>query len=108
MALQSVTGLALEQLGSIEGFREILDVNSGALPFQLPPQVQQGIDVANQVLDLTGIDFKIPTEADLSKGLSSVLGSLGDLDAQKTPDLAGVLEGDISAESLLQSISWLL
>lgn len=108
--LQSITGVALQQLGSVGNFREILDVNPAALPFELPPQVQQGIDIANQVLDLTGSNFKIPGPDEVLSGLTSVLGNLGNLGTADIQEVASGLEAttDTDGADLLQSISWLL
>lgn len=107
--LQSVTGVALEQLGSVTKFREILDLNPDSLPFELPPQVQQGIDLANQVLALTGSDFKVPSIDDLAleTGLTTILGNLG-LNTEKTSEAVSEVTSTVGVKDLLQSIEWLL
>ena len=104
---RTVTGIAASASGKLGDFRKVLAVNPSSLSLLLPPQVQLGISIANQ------IGLKVPTADQLQgkvnteiqnifKGLTREAGTVLDSVDGK------ITTGTKTVEGLLSSIDWLL
>lgn len=107
---KTVTGVAEDIRGQVTDFRGVLDLNTQLSPFTFPPQVQAGLEVANQ------LGIKVPSSDDLTAlaqgQIDKYLGGLLE-DANGVLDtidgLLGkvtTLEGDLQDE--LSKLTWLL
>ena len=107
---QSVSGIAKSVQGQVSDFRGVLDVNAALSPFQFPPQVSAGLELANQ------LGIKVPTADELKqlavgeidkytggllKDVNSALDTVDGLLGRVT-----TLSGSVEVE--LNKISWLL
>ncbi len=108
---KTATGLAKQVTGKTADFRKILSANPSSLSILLPPQVQMGITLANQ------LGLKIPTAEQLQGRANSELQKiLGGLQKDAHGALGGILDkvdsnvlsGTKSVEDVLNKIDWLL
>jgi hypothetical protein len=69
--LGSISKIAKQATGAVSGFKKVLELSPGALPFVMPPQIQMGLLAAQKasglINSLTGSSLKVPTAADLQK-----------------------------------------
>ena len=82
------------------GFRDVLAFNPQAVPFEFPPQVEQGLVEARNVLG----DLQVPSQADLEAIATGELDNFLSGARREVEDILGDL--DISGNPL-QSIEWL-
>jgi hypothetical protein len=94
MARQSIASVAEGLRGQVGDFRRVLDINPGSLPFDMPPQVQMGIDL------LESFGVEVPSLESLMSGAAEEQEAVDK--ALKNAD--GVL-GD--AIGILQKLDWL-
>jgi hypothetical protein len=107
---QTVSGIAEGIKGEVSDFRGVLDLNTHLSPFKFPPQVEQGIQIANQ------LGIKVPSADELkSLALGEVDKYLGGLlkDVNAGLDTIDGLLGNVTtlagdAETELQKLTWLL
>lgn len=106
----SVSGIAESIQGDISDFRGVLDVNAILSPFEFPPQVQAGLDVANQ------LGIKVPSTDELKQ---LAIGEIDKYTAGLISDANSVLDtidgvlGKVTsfagtAEEELNKLTWLL
>ena len=106
----TVSGIAESIQGDISDFRGVLDLNSVLSPFEFPPQVEAGLQLANQ------LGIQVPTTSELKELASGAIdkytgGLIKDINsALDTVDglLGNVTKLTGSVEEELQKLTWLL
>lgn len=110
----SISSIAKQATGAVSGFRKVLEVNPGSIPFVLPPQVQMGLAAAQALNSTLGTGLKVPSAKDLEQLASGqldlilkgarrdVLSSLDKIQSQQLASLGK------TPDEILNRIEWLL
>jgi hypothetical protein len=103
MTQLNITQLALDKLGSVNGVKNILNINAAISGFTMPPAVQLGVRALNAV----GIN--VPTVQQVQAGLTKEIGTLLGIPTSGLSPNGNTQSSQVQSDAdLLNSIDWLL